>query len=167
MRPYYVDRAHGALKRVQVQPISEIARRRRTVLTIGKNGQRRVGRRSFVAKSSWSTARIVDWAVRSTGRTAAAALPALVPRLRFDDPEGRRGSALALAHIGSLATPAVDALTGALSDEDPVVRYWAAVALGRVGPAAARAEGALRRLEEDPAAEVREAAAAALEAILE
>jgi hypothetical protein len=122
-------------------------------------------RREFVARSSWSTARIVDWALRSTGRTAAAALPALLPRLQLDGPDGRRKSALALAHIGPLAGPALDALTGALADDDPVVRYWSVVALGRIGPEATRAVPLLRGLADDPSPEIRDAARTAIQAI--
>jgi hypothetical protein len=122
-------------------------------------------RRSFTARTSWPTARIVDWALRSTGRTAAAAVPALVPHLLFDDLEGRRKSAQALAAIGALAEPATAALLGALGDPDATVRYWSIIALGRIGAAASRAIPRLEQLTEDSSKEVQQAAREALDAI--
>ncbi len=121
--------------------------------------------RAVVPRTAWPTARIADWALRAGGRTAAAAVPALARRLLRDPVDGRRRSALALAHLGARSSPALDALTRALGDTDVAVRYWSVVALGRVGPAAAGALPRITALADDPSQEIREAVQQALDSI--
>lgn len=118
--------------------------------------------RDVVPPSSWPPRQLADWAIRAGGRTAAAALPALIRALVEGDEEGRQFAAQGLGAIGRHAAPAVPELDRALGDPIPGVRYWAATALGSIGPAAASATAALESLAADPDTRVRQAAGDAL-----
>jgi hypothetical protein len=118
--------------------------------------------RAVVPESDWTAKELADWAIRSGGRTAAAAVPALTRTLGSEDPGERRLAAFALAGLGPRAAPAAPRLAKALEDLDVEVRYWAAVALGGVGPLAADERAALEIAAADGDLRVREAAREAL-----
>jgi hypothetical protein len=120
-------------------------------------------RRDVVPRTSWPARQLADWVFRSGGRTAAAAVPALIVALAESDPEGRQLSAAALAKLGPLAADAAPALGRALRDPDATVRYRAVEALGRIGPEAMVARPALVLTLGDPDPRVRQAARELLE----
>ena len=106
---------------------------------------------------------ISDWTLQETaedalGRMGEAAVPMLVEKLRYENPDlkrqatVRRQAAEVLARIGPRAESAVPALIKALDDSATGVRKSAALALGQIGPAAADAAPALLRtmLEVEP-----------------
>jgi HEAT repeat protein len=96
---------------------------------------------------------------------AAAAVPALIERLRRDGGWVREEAARALGRIGPRARDAVPDLMHALQRDEAAVRRQAARALGRLGPEAALAAPALRAALEDAEEPVREEAKKALETL--
>ncbi len=124
-------------------------------------------KRELVPQTAWPTARITDFALRAGGSTAAAAVPALVGRLRSGGAEDRRLALEGLAGLGSRAIEAVPALAAALFHRDRRVRHGAAVALGRIGPGAGGAVEDLEASRADPDPAVRRAVEQALERIRE
>ncbi|MCP3980520.1 MAG: HEAT repeat domain-containing protein [bacterium] len=118
-------------------------------------------RRDFVARSSWTARQLADWAVQAGGRTAAAALPALVRSLASSAADDRMQATRGLAALGRLGAPAVAELGRSLGDAEPAVRYGAARALGAIGDAAARQ--ALEARLDDPDPGVREEVRRALD----
>ncbi len=90
-------------------------------------------RKSFVPRTSWSATMLAQWVGASSGRTAAAAVPALVRFLNEGRTADRRLAAQTLVELGPGAAAATPALTAALSDADPEVRRWSAEALRRIG----------------------------------
>jgi HEAT repeat protein len=119
-------------------------------------------RRNVVPETAWTPDALADWVFASKGRTAAAALPAIVRELGRAETAPRRRLARAVAQLGPLAEPAVPALALALADPDAEVRFWSATALARVGAPAATARAALEVLRSDPDPDVRLAALQAL-----
>ncbi len=118
--------------------------------------------RDVVLPSAWPPRKLAWWVEHAGGRTAAAALPALVRELGEADAGGRAEVARALAELGPRAAPAVRALSAALDDTEPAVRVWAALALGGIGWPARATAPRLAALAQDPDAGVREAASHAL-----
>ncbi len=90
-------------------------------------------RKSFVPRTSWTPTMLNQWVMASSGRTAAAAVPALVRYLNEGGTADRRLAARTLVEIGPGAEAAAPALSAAMSDADPEVRRWAAEALRRIG----------------------------------
>ena len=97
-----------------------------------------------------------EWTLEETaedalGRMGSAAVPMLIEKLRYEDPEParqasvRRQAAEVIARIGPQAQAAVPELIKALDDPSVDVRKSAAFALGQIGPAASSAAPALLR----------------------
>jgi hypothetical protein len=118
--------------------------------------------RAVVPPSDWTAGQLADWAIRSGGSTAAAAVPALLRTLGAADPGERRLAAFALAGLGARAAPAAARLAEALGDPEVEVRYWAAVALGGIGRLNPAERAALEIATADGDERVRAAAAEAL-----
>jgi hypothetical protein len=91
-------------------------------------------RRDTVLPTAWPPALLAEWARLAGGRTAAAALPALVRALEDSSEVGRRQAAEGLGWLGPHGAPAVPALERALDDPDPAVRAAAASALAAIVP---------------------------------
>jgi HEAT repeat protein len=93
---------------------------------------------------------IDDWTVQEAaehalGRMGPDAVPALLEKLRYRDPDParqehvRKRAAEVIAQLGPAAQSAVPDLIEALHDPSVEVRKSAALALGQIGPAAAAA----------------------------
>ena len=100
-------------------------------------------------------------ALAGLGRTAAPAIPALLPKLRDEKPDNRWSAAWALTNIAKDAREsgvpipalreAVPALAAALTDDpDEKVRWYAACALSEIGPDALPVLPALIAALNDP-----------------
>ncbi len=92
-------------------------------------------RKSFVPPSSWTATMLAQWVAASPGRTAAAAVPALVRFLTEGSTADRRLAVRTLVELGPGAAAAAPSLGAALSDGDPEVRRLSAEALRRIGEA--------------------------------
>lgn len=79
-------------------------------------------RRDFVARSAWTARKLWEWTQLTSGRTAAAALPALIQHLADPDADERLYAVRGLARLGSRARPALPALRARRADDDGAVR---------------------------------------------
>ncbi len=89
-------------------------------------------RTSFVPPSSWTATMLSQWVTASSGRTAAATVPALVRFLIEGNTEDRQLAARTLVELGPGAADAAPALAAASADADPEVRRLSAEALRRI-----------------------------------
>ncbi len=99
-------------------------------------------------------------ALAHSGAEGLAAVPAVTALLKHADAEVRWNAARTLGKLGAVA--AVGPLVEALKDAAALVREHAAEALGDIGPAASAAVGPLIRVLGDPDARVRRDAARSL-----
>ena len=76
--------------------------------------------------------KVVLWALRGFGESAAPAVPAVTHALTHTNANVRHAAAETLGEIGPQALTAVPALSQALNDEAPHVRQAAARALRRI-----------------------------------
>jgi hypothetical protein len=89
--------------------------------------------RDVVPPTGWPVRRTATWAIEAGGRTAAAALPALIRHLRDPDPGARLIAMRGIAALGESGAGAREELTLLLDDPSAAVREAASETLERIG----------------------------------